>query len=721
LIRGFLLEQALQQTTTRADGDNAVLKYSNHIIGLVLFVMLLLTFRHDPSMLVITILAYPFLYIRFIGYDIYAAIDRLDDNLQWRDIPGLLCGYVTRRMKGATGHLSHLRTFVYGLFHFNHIEFVPRIESARTHQIWALQLATAISGLFVCVEFGASQSFRWASLLPYVCSTFIVNVAVIYGSYYEKLRPRFWLLFTWTGSLIVCLSLLLAAISVIDNTHWDDKTFPAAMFIGGTLCILMFSLFLHPGVTIPLWAIFFVAMQNGSFDNNIRIAFIFVLLLLSLLAIYTTVTSLHRRTIPWVQLMIGMTVVPFFISWTMASLYCSLIKPYLAGAGGELYDRDSLARNLSVRAGWASNAGWQKNGRTPLTIAVTLSGGGYRAAVIHAGLLAALDEHCVPVRYLSVVSGGSIFGGYYAVGHAPKDFVEILQKKRPGLPDEFLAIWNTLTNWVGAKNTADVYAQHFRTAFFGNLMLSDTTDYPKLLVNATDVERTGDAREVFFKGRSEKYPSLDRTSIGDLVAASGAFPGVFQPKTIIWPSGEDDKMPSKRRFIDGGVFENLGYTGIERFLDIQRRGGIGIVRPDYTVISDASAEGATGPLNKKVSLLDLVLRSQDISFNFQESLIRELSSVKDAKGILNSSLFIRAQDAVMKQKLKDQWFPNADTPGRIAGEQVAEEVSTYSTLQELSRKQIQKAYWLGRTMGEIGWSELDKVRRAYTDKPSCAP
>jgi predicted acylesterase/phospholipase RssA len=46
----------------------------------------------------------------------------------------------------------------------------------------------------------------------------------------------------------------------------------------------------------------------------------------------------------------------------------------------------------------------------PLRVAVALSGGGYRAAITEAGLLAALDRHCVPIRYLSTVSGGSIIG-----------------------------------------------------------------------------------------------------------------------------------------------------------------------------------------------------------------------------------------------------------------------------------------------------------------------
>ena len=58
-------------------------------------------------------------------------------------------------------------------------------------------------------------------------------------------------------------------------------------------------------------------------------------------------------------------------------------------------------------------------GTENLRVAVTLSGGGYRAAVSHAGLLAGLDAHCVPVHVLSTVSGGSIAGAAYALGVPP--------------------------------------------------------------------------------------------------------------------------------------------------------------------------------------------------------------------------------------------------------------------------------------------------------------
>ena len=100
-----------------------MLSYPKHIIALVLFLMLLFTFRNDPLKLVITVLAYPFLYMRFIGYNIYSAIAKLDDNLQWRDMPGLLTGFLTRRIKNATARFSDLRGFAYRPFTFIDAEF----------------------------------------------------------------------------------------------------------------------------------------------------------------------------------------------------------------------------------------------------------------------------------------------------------------------------------------------------------------------------------------------------------------------------------------------------------------------------------------------------------------------------------------------------------------------------------------------------------------------
>lgn len=75
----------------------------------------------------------------------------------------------------------------------------------------------------------------------------------------------------------------------------------------------------------------------------------------------------------------------------------------------------------------------EKMSRRSRSLALTLSGGGYRAALTHAGGLWALDQAAIPIRLLSTVSGGSIVGTAYALGWRPEEFIESLCGHRPGL------------------------------------------------------------------------------------------------------------------------------------------------------------------------------------------------------------------------------------------------------------------------------------------------
>ncbi|HAM56159.1 MAG TPA: hypothetical protein DCQ64_12450, partial [Candidatus Rokubacteria bacterium] len=101
-----------------------------------------------------------------------------------------------------------------------------------------------------------------------------------------------------------------------------------------------------------------------------------------------------------------------------------------------------------------------------LTVAVTLSGGAYRAAAFHAGVLNALDRAKIRVDYLSTNSGGSIVGSYYAVGHTPQQFLDRL-KDRPRLPNDFFSIDVVLRDLVWPGYTrGDAYTEHFDRILF---------------------------------------------------------------------------------------------------------------------------------------------------------------------------------------------------------------------------------------------------------------
>jgi len=103
--------------------------------------------------------------------------------------------------------------------------------------------------------------------------------------------------------------------------------------------------------------------------------------------------------------------------WSVMSLIADLSGPALEVTPGRFA---TIRPNHTLVA---LTEGWQG-----LRIGLALSGGGYRAAVFHSGVLQALESYGIRVSHLSTVSGGSIIGAYYAVGGEPARFVEAVAK-----------------------------------------------------------------------------------------------------------------------------------------------------------------------------------------------------------------------------------------------------------------------------------------------------
>lgn len=449
---------------------------------------------------------------------------------------------------------------------------------------------------------------------------------------------------------------------------------------------------------------------------------------------------------PWVSFGTALIVVPLVLSWTLGSLIWSLWVGYL--------DRDSAWARLprATLATMAANperaslpncdghaAAWRVAG-APMRVAVALSGGGYRAAVTHAGLLAALDARCVPIEYLTTVSGGSIVGTNYALGQRPQDFAARLADGKPGLPNDMLHIGAMVLDWFSQSvNSADTYTSHFQRVYFAKATLAHLKRRPFLLINATDLRGEGEtAREVFFKGRA---PGLDdSTFLAELVAASGAFPGAFQPKRLAWPSpGEPVGFrgkPDERGFIDGGVVENLGVAGLRRYLTFPSSPPP--PRPHVLVISDASRYAGRANFRSKLELLSLLSRGEEISWdalhrhiyarytrdpNYLETVADkavalQVTSVayedildRRVAGLPNYLLTVivpvtaEATAVLMKQSYAQCAFDQ-----NTSGAEVQTQVAGYPTLGELNREQVIKAFWLGYALGEIYRAAIDCAR-----------
>jgi predicted acylesterase/phospholipase RssA len=259
-------------------------------------------------------------------------------------------------------------------------------------------------------------------------------------------------------------------------------------------------------------------------------------------------------------------------------------------------------------------------------------------------------------------------------------------------------------------STADTYAKHFKNIFFGSSTLDDTGDYPRLLINVTDIEAEAKlAREILLK--TDNF-ELNATLLADAVAASGAFPGAFQAKALAWSSVSGQSGVTRRRFVDGGVVENLGLTGLDKYL---KTFAAQETEPDIVIISDASKRGRADKISQKASAVRLITRSLDIGYDFVLGLIDQTIG-------LEKYVLMRSSEEAVLLQFQKVTFTSKITGKQEGGNIVVSEVAGYDTLKELVPEEVEKAYWVGQTLGAHFWNTINKLRTTRAkDKENFCP
>jgi predicted acylesterase/phospholipase RssA len=228
----------------------------------------------------------------------------------------------------------------------------------------------------------------------------------------------------------------------------------------------------------------------------------------------------------------------------------------------------------------------------PLTnIAISFSGGGYRATAYNLGTLSYLNHVqsnneplLKQVVMISTISGGTITGVKYALSLAKGEsfeqfFTELydfLQKDI--IMDGAFKILNKPNNWdykTKNKNLINafsaIYQKHlFHDAPFGVLM--DYTDKTgvEFMFNATDMRNAKPFR-FQTKGKignfehSISHETAKNIRLGDITASSSCFPGGFEP--LVYPDDFMDTPPDfdkkdKLNIMDGGIVDNQGIESI---------------------------------------------------------------------------------------------------------------------------------------------------------------
>jgi len=252
-------------------------------------------------------------------------------------------------------------------------------------------------------------------------------------------------------------------------------------------------------------------------------------------------------------------------------------------------------------------------------LALTLSGGGYRAAAFHLGALDTLNELGLlgGVRVMSTVSGGTLTGLLYAVSIAEHQSYPAFYEKAY----DFLKNTNVIRDAfqkMGAQNSgnlapfpslirsaADVYdsLNVFGGRTFSLLLNSNEPQLNELSFNATEFrsgnsfrfQKSQSALASIGNGRLEvKRELAGQIRLADIAAASSCFPGGFEPirfpDDFRWQTELEgirdelgrDKFEPCVPLMDGGIFDNQGVDSLVQ--TYKRRGNdVGLV-----IISDTS-------------------------------------------------------------------------------------------------------------------------------------
>jgi predicted acylesterase/phospholipase RssA len=235
-------------------------------------------------------------------------------------------------------------------------------------------------------------------------------------------------------------------------------------------------------------------------------------------------------------------------------------------------------------------------------IALSCSGGGYRASAFHLGSMSYLNRlqyKGIPllqnVEMISTVSGGTITGIVYALMTAEgKKFEEVysflLNKlSTTDLVKEGIVMLNPGAEWNNETKTKNIinafsvlYDENFTDGKILGDLISDTSHLKKFVFNSTEFNNGINFR--FKKPSSKNYSGnyynkipndvTPYIKLGDIMAASSCFPGGFEP--ILWPKdfvyegGEiirdvRNENINDTGLMDGGIYDNQGIESILNF------------------------------------------------------------------------------------------------------------------------------------------------------------
>ncbi len=256
-------------------------------------------------------------------------------------------------------------------------------------------------------------------------------------------------------------------------------------------------------------------------------------------------------------------------------------------------------------------------------IALSFSGGGYRAASFHLGTMSYLNRLSwggspllLQVKMISTVSGGTIPGVIYALQkQEDKTFQEIYQflfnnlKELDILKLSFIKLsaqgnWNNATKRRNIINAfAEIYDEHFTFGKTLEEFRHIDSHLEAVVFNSTEFNNGLNFR---FRNKGKPngsakvkvpYDVAVEIKLADVLASSSCFPGGFEP--MVWP--EDFRHATSLKLnsfasqsqsvglMDGGIYDN---QGLESILKYNAKNGE-LPYFDLIIVSDVSSPNMT--------------------------------------------------------------------------------------------------------------------------------
>ena len=223
-------------------------------------------------------------------------------------------------------------------------------------------------------------------------------------------------------------------------------------------------------------------------------------------------------------------------------------------------------------------------------IGVVLSGGG-AMGFAHIGVLKALEEHQIPIDYITGASSGALVGAMYAAGYSPKDIESYVKSDRFKTITEGTLQTHNKFYFFNENEDADIISfgvsldslnQRILPAKFKN---STFLDYQMLVYLGTVSEFVGnDFSKLFVPFQcvasditTKKSILLKEGKLNEAVRASMTYPFFIQPIKI------NDQL-----LFDGGLYNNFPCNVMEESF-----------KPDYIIGSNVSSN-ATPPIETDI-------------------------------------------------------------------------------------------------------------------------